>query len=108
MCALRVSSLRIFFLALAVATIASCSSDGGVDPTEPSSNIASIAVSSIPTSLIAAETYTLSATPRNPSGGEVDTPVSWRSSNEAVATVVAGLVTANGTGTADIFAEAGG
>jgi len=108
MCALRVSSLRIFFLALAVATIASCSSDGGVDPTEPSSNIASIAVSSIPTSLIVAETYTLSATPRNPSGGEVDTPVSWRSSNEAVATVVAGFVTAKGTGTADIFAEAGG
>jgi Tol biopolymer transport system component len=107
MCALRIFPLRVFS-AVIVAGISACSGESGVNPVDPSTSIASIDVSSIPTSLIVGETYTLSAIARNSSGAQSDVPVLWRSSNEAVATVAAGLVTATGTGAAEIFAESGG
>jgi Tol biopolymer transport system component len=99
---------RVALLALAAALVSSCSNDGAT-PTDPVNDIVVIDVVGPPTSLIAGETYSLAATPRNASGGLPGSVIlTWKSSNEAVATVVDGIVTARSVGTADITAQAQG
>ncbi|HEX6574282.1 MAG TPA: hypothetical protein VF042_04860 [Gemmatimonadaceae bacterium] len=99
---------RAAALIAAVTLVSSCSSDsnGTVDPIN---DVASIEVVGPPTSLIPNEQYTVTASPRNASGAELSSiPVIWKSSNESVATVVNGVVSAVSPGTADIIAEAEG
>jgi Tol biopolymer transport system component len=100
-------SLRFLPAVAFLASTFSCSSESGIT-TDPSSDVSAIDVTSIPTSLIAGETYALSATAHSAGGGQPEVVVTWRSSDETVATVVAGLVTARAVGSADIIAEAGG
>jgi Tol biopolymer transport system component len=59
--------------------------------------------------LYVGETFQLIAVPRAASGGEpASAPVSWRSSDDAIATVGQGLVTARSAGSVEILATAGG
>ena len=102
-----VSLSSIAALAAMTAFAAGCSDEKG--PVDPASNIATIEVVGPPTSLIASEQYVVTAQVHSASGGVLDNVVmAWRSSDDAVATVVAGTVTAHAAGTADIIAEAEG
>ena len=93
--------------ALAIAAVSCSESTPRV--TAPDNPIASIDVMSPPASLYVGETFQLKAIPRASSGGEPSVaPLSWRSSNNSIATVSQGLVTARSLGSVDVFAEAGG
>lgn len=71
--------------------------------------VASVYVSPTPISLEVGKTQQLSAVARNAANGVLpDRPIAWRSRDEAVATVVAGLVTAQGTGVVVIEATSEG
>ncbi|HKY97952.1 MAG TPA: hypothetical protein VJL35_08870 [Gemmatimonadaceae bacterium] len=104
----RYSSLSsIAALAAVTAFAAGCSDGKG--PIDPDSDVATIEVIGPPTSLIATEQYLVTASPMSANGGVLsNVVVTWRSSNDAVATVVGGSVTAHSPGTADIIAEAEG
>ncbi len=104
-----------FFLARGSARIAiamaifSCAGQHDSLGTGPVNNVASVEIVPPPTSLFVDETYRLTAVARNASGGEPSaSPVTWRSSDDRVATVSQGVVTARGTGVARVTAEAQG
>jgi Tol biopolymer transport system component len=86
---------------------AGCSDGKG--PIDPDNDVATIEVIGPPTSLIAGEQYLVTANPHSANGGLLsDVVVTWRSSDDAVASVVGGTVTAHAVGTADIIAETEG
>lgn len=94
-------------LAAMTAFAAGCSDSKG--PIDPDTDVATIEVVGPPTSLIADEQYLVTANPLSANGGALsEVVVTWRSSNDAVATVAGGTVTAHSAGTADIIAEAEG
>ena len=69
---------------------------------------ASVELSAVTGPLAIGTTTRLTATAIGPDGRAVDTPVSWRSADTRVATVVGGVVTAVGAGATSIFAAADG
>lgn len=88
---------------VAVLTLAGCT-----ESTRPTP-IASVEVSAPTTFVDVGQTLQLSATARDASGNPLEgVQFTWWSSNEAVASVAAGLVTARGVGTATIISSAGG
>ena len=72
--------------------------------------VTSVTVTPPSANLLVGRTVTLTGTPRDARGGTLsDRPVSWRSSNDAVATVSqSGVVTAVGPGSAVVFATVEG
>lgn len=96
--------LRALPLVLAL-TLAACDSGGGGSSTP---TVASVTLSSPTLSLPVGQTQQLSAAVRDATGASVSSSVTWTSSNDAVATVSGGLVTARMAGTATITATAGG
>lgn len=78
---------------------------GGVYALRLRSRVARLQLSAEDTTLVAGGTLALRATPLATSGAVLDRPVSWRTSNAAVATIdSAGLLTAEGPGTATVTA----
>lgn len=95
-------------LVVAAGALAACS-NGGDTITTPSNRVASVEVLPPPTSLLIGESFTLTAVARNSEGTQPSSaPLTWRSSNSSVASVVQGIVTARAEGVADISAEAEG
>ena len=91
---------------VAALAIAACGSDGMTDPGTP--EVASISLGQTTLSFASlGEVITITAAPRDASGGAVAATVSWSSSDAGVATVAGGAVTAVGNGTATITAMAG-
>jgi uncharacterized protein YjdB len=69
---------------------------------------ASISISPTSVTLSPGQSQQLTAAPRDANGGLVSVPVTWSTSASGVASISsAGVVTANGTGTATITAKAG-
>lgn len=90
------------------AALLSCG-ETGTSPGSPSNSVASVEVIAPPSALLVNETFQLTAVARNDAGGQPSSAgVKWSSSNDAVAIVSQGLVTARGIGTAEIVAESGG
>ena len=105
----RTPTLSTLAALAALAVFAAGCSGDSASPVDPDNDVATIEVVGPPTSLVANETYVATATPHNAKGAELSNVlVTWRSSNDAVATVVSGTVTAHSAGTADIIAEAEG
>jgi Tol biopolymer transport system component len=95
--------------ALLIAASVSCAGEHADLSTAPGNEVASIDIAPPPTSLLVGETYSLVAATRNATGGQPNNaPVAWHSSNESVASVSQGQVTAKSVGTAEISAEAQG
>lgn len=95
-------------LVVVAGALMSCS-NGGDSITAPANRIATVEVLPPPTSLLVGESFTLTAVARNSSGTQPSTaPLTWKSSNSAVASVVQGVVTARSEGVTDISAEADG
>jgi len=99
-------------LAVTLLTASACSSDGG--GVKGGTNVTVVGIVTIPnlqpiTNLVPATTRQFLGVPTNEAGNWVDKPVTWSTSNAAVATVSAtGLVTAIAGGTTYIRASAGG
>ena len=71
--------------------------------------VASVLVTPATASIVAGQTTTLTAQPRDSAGAALSRPVAWTSSNQAVATVsTSGVVTAVAPGTATITATSEG
>ena len=109
----RIGRVVAFVLSLAVA--ASCGGGGGggdskSTPTAPVDNsVSRIDIApAVPTSLVSGTTTTFTATAFTKTNTSLGSSgISWASSNEAVATVTGGLVTAKLVGTATITATNG-
>ena len=88
--------------------VLSCT-ENGTSSTTPDNSVSSVEVLAPPTSFLVGETFQLTAVARNSAGSEPSAvAVEWRSSNDAVASVSQGIVSARGLGTAEITAQAGG
>lgn len=88
------------------ATVDGVSATATVTVTVP---VASVDVTPAESALSPGQTAQLTATPRAADGSALERPVTWSSSDEAVATVDGdGLVTVQGVGTATITAMSGG
>ena len=81
--------------------------DGTIYVTVLPPSVATISVTPATLALNVGATGTLVATPRDVNGNVLTWPLSWTTSNSAVATVNAGIVTAVGAGRATIVATGG-
>lgn len=106
---LRPAGLRRSLAVLAAGLVLSnCGSDG---PTTPPAAVSSVVLGGLPAEnvVLAAATVQLSAQPRSAAGAVLDRPVTWTSSDNAIATVSAtGLVTGVAPGPVTITATSEG
>lgn len=99
------SYMRVLALVAVIATTASCGGDGSTDP---GSTVAQITLAPLAPTVVAGQTVTLSAQPKDVSGNVVTGQgVAWATSDATIATVSGGVVTAIKPGSATVSATSG-
>lgn len=105
------TTFRTTLAALAAASVLVSCGGGDAGPTAPPVTVASVLISGAPAEnvLITGATVQLSAQPRDAGGANLSRPVTWQSSNTALATVSStGLVTGVAPGAVTITANSDG
>jgi uncharacterized protein YjdB len=108
--ATRNLSRLVFATAASLVAAASCGGSGGDLPTQPGGGgalVTQIVITPDGGTIVAGQTLTFAAQPRDASGNPVNQSVSWSTSDPAIATVALGAVTALKAGTTSLTATNG-